>query len=160
MNQNSIQLISHSAQETHQIGWQIGQRIHHGLVIALTGTLGSGKTALVQGLAKGLGVAPGCPVTSPTYTLINEYPARCRLYHVDLYRLSGFIDTDELGFREIINPHSVVAIEWAEHLPPGELPRETLHIVLSIRPDTFREIEISSQVPSLLNHFIDIQQTI
>lgn len=111
-----LQLTTNSPEETRQLGEKIGQQIQTGTVIALYGDLGSGKTVLIQGLARGLGVPAGYYVTSPSYTLINEYPARHTLFHVDLYRINHPIDLEEIGLFEIMHNSGVVAVEWADRL--------------------------------------------
>jgi tRNA threonylcarbamoyladenosine biosynthesis protein TsaE len=87
-----------SALETLALGRRVGALARPGLVLALYGDLGAGKTVFVQGLARGLGVPEKCPVTSPTFTLINEYPGRLRLFHIDLYRISDLVELDDIGF--------------------------------------------------------------
>jgi tRNA threonylcarbamoyladenosine biosynthesis protein TsaE len=87
------------------------------MVFALIGDLGSGKTVFVQGLARGLDVPAGYYVTSPSFTLINEYPGRRLLRHIDLYRLDADLDLDELGLTDILKSDGVAAIEWADKLP-------------------------------------------
>jgi len=88
--QNSdITLISRSAEDTQIIGKIIGENLSNGDVVALIGELGSGKTCITQGIARGIGVPEEYQITSPTFTLINEYPGKTTLYHVDIYRLSG-----------------------------------------------------------------------
>jgi len=107
---------SRSTEETRHIGKIIGEMAEAGTIIALKGDLGSGKTALVQGLARGLAVPEKVYITSPSYTLVNEYPGRLPLFHLDLYRLSN-PDFDDIGLYDILDTHSaVVAIEWAERL--------------------------------------------
>ena len=81
-----------------KLGRELGKLMRVGDVLALKGELGGGKTTLTQGIADGLGVDKRYYITSPTFTLINEYPADIPLYHIDLYRLEGTFDTDELGF--------------------------------------------------------------
>ena len=112
----SIEIMTGSTGETIDLGRRLGQLIDRPLVIALTGDLGAGKTALVKGIAEGLGVPPECPVTSPTFTLVNEYDGRLRLFHVDLYRLAGSGDVADIGLEDIIGGDGVTAIEWAERL--------------------------------------------
>jgi tRNA threonylcarbamoyladenosine biosynthesis protein TsaE len=87
MMTHHIYMTTRSPEDAHYLGKTIGRQINAGTVIALTGDLGSGKTTMVQGLARGLEVPEDYYITSPTYTLINEYPGRHSLYHVDLYRL-------------------------------------------------------------------------
>ncbi len=106
---------SNSLEETLLIAKNVGRLIEQGTVIALYGDLGSGKTSFVQGLGQGFCVPKDCYITSPTYTIINEYPGRVYIYHVDLYRIKKN-DLEDIGFYEIFNSKSVVAIEWAEKL--------------------------------------------
>ena len=113
----------------------------HGSILALHGDLGSGKTVLIQGLAAGLDVPDTCYVTSPTYTLINEYPGRLPLFHVDLYRLNEALDMDEIGLYDILRENNITAIEWAERLA-GDLPSDYLAIDFTIISDTARQISI------------------
>jgi tRNA threonylcarbamoyladenosine biosynthesis protein TsaE len=115
MTDKHIQITTHSVTETQQVGQTLGAGIHQAIIIALTGDLGSGKTAFVQGLAKGLDVSEKY-ITSPTFTLINEYPGRHPLFHVDLYRIENVPELEEIGLDEILQAEAVIAIEWAERL--------------------------------------------
>lgn len=113
-------LTTAAAAHTRAIGERCGRLLQASLVLALIGDLGSGKTVFVQGLARGLDLPPEWSVTSPTFTLVNEYPARLRLYHIDLYRLEPTqLDLEALGLAEILEGGGVVAVEWAEKLPPA-----------------------------------------
>ncbi len=123
-----IDITTTSAEQTLSLGRRIGQMIDRPLFIGLTGDLGSGKTVLVQGIAEGLGIPPEYAVTSPTFTLVNEYEGRFRLFHVDLYRLAGPADTDDLGMEDILSGSGVVAVEWAERLAGGDMPAPDLDI--------------------------------
>lgn len=110
--------ISHSPAETEQFGFAWGRQAHAGLVIALSGELGAGKTQLVRGLARGLGATTR--VHSPTFTLVNEYPGgRLTLFHLDLYRLEGPEQIHTAGLDEFFHPGGVTVIEWAERLETG-----------------------------------------
>ena len=100
-------------EETRRLGEILGVLAGSGLVLALTGELGAGKTCLAQGLAKGLGVPESVPVVSPTYTLANEYPGRVPLFHLDLYRLDGE-EFAQSGLDEYFYGNGVTVIEWAE----------------------------------------------
>jgi len=101
-----------------------------GLVIALIGPLGAGKTAFVKGLAGGLGVDPA-RVASPTFVIASEYPAgERRLAHVDLYRVESEAELEAVGFLDLLEPGAVVAIEWADRLP-GALPADRLELRIS-----------------------------
>ncbi len=112
---------------TRALAAHLGREAPDGLVLALTGELGAGKTSFVQGLARGLGVTDLGQVLSPTYTLVNEYPGgRLTLVHLDCYRLSSEASALALGLDEQVGrPGTVTAIEWAELLPdlipPGAL---------------------------------------
>lgn len=131
---SDISIITYSHEETCLFGEFLGEILPKGTVLTLDGDLGSGKTTLVQGIAKGLGISDKYYITSPTYTLIHEYTGKCRFFHVDLYRLTNSLELDELGFEEIISGDGVVAIEW-----PDRLPQNYLATCLSIRIDTMDE---------------------
>lgn len=103
-------------EQTFELGKITGKRLSTGIVITLVGDLGSGKTAFVQGLAQGVEVPSGYYITSPTYTLINDYPGRIPFYHVDLYRLNTIADMEEIGLNDILSGNFVIAIEWADRI--------------------------------------------
>jgi len=110
--------ISHSPAETGSLGEVWGRAAQSGLVIGLSGDLGAGKTQLVKGLARGLGVTG--PVHSPTFTLVNEYGGgRLRLFHLDLYRLETRRQMASAGLEEFLQPDGVTVIEWAEKMEDG-----------------------------------------
>ena len=104
----------------------MGKLLTGGEIIGLSGELGSGKTCFVRGLARGVDVDKGAWVRSPTFTLINEYDGRVPLYHIDLYRLSGNTDLEELDLRELLYSNGVSVIEWVERIPEGELEEHLL----------------------------------
>jgi len=111
-----VTVTTHSQEETADVGRGLASTLAPGSVLLLIGDLGAGKTALVRGLAEGLGVAPD-EVSSPTFTLMQEYRGgRVPLIHVDLYRLNDAREIDELGLEEL-GLNAVLAIEWAERLP-------------------------------------------
>lgn len=143
MTRRKIQTTTHSAEETRLLGEKIGTQLEKGTVIALTGDLGSGKTAFVQGLARGLGVPPEYYITSPTFTLINEYPARYPLFHVDLYRIGDPTELEDTGIFEILHGNGVVAIEWADKLDQNTLS-EHLAVDFEIINDETRKITMTS----------------
>ncbi len=111
-----ISISTYSAKETMQLGKTIGLALSSPVFIALSGDLGAGKTTFVQGLAKGLDVPEDYYITSPTYTIINEYPGRLNLCHMDLYRLDSLSELAYLGFDEIVSSNSVIVVEWPELL--------------------------------------------
>lgn len=118
----TMEIITHSAKETITLGYQLGKLISKGMAIALNGTLASGKTTFVQGMARGLGVPDEYYITSPTYNIINEYPGRLKLYHMDLYRLEDDEELDYLGFDEIaVSDNSVLVVEWPDIIEKGRL---------------------------------------
>lgn len=138
-----FRLRSGSPEATQGLGERIGRCAVSGTVIALTGDLGSGKTAFAQGLARGMGVPESCRVTSPSYTLVNQYPgARHTLCHIDLYRLSHKDQTDDLGIDEILDSGHVTAIEWA-HKFGRNMWNEDLDIAFDIVEDTVRDIHVT-----------------
>jgi tRNA threonylcarbamoyladenosine biosynthesis protein TsaE len=111
-----VTITTYSETETSDVGRKLASTLEPGAVVLLVGDLGAGKTALVRGLAEGLGVAPE-DVSSPTFTLMQEYRGgRVPLIHVDLYRLNDPREIDDLGLEEL-GLDSVLAIEWAEKLP-------------------------------------------
>ncbi len=110
--------ISHSPAQTELLGEEWGRTAVRGLVIGLSGDLGAGKTQLVKGLARGLGVT--AKVHSPTFTLVNEYGGgRLRLFHLDLYRLETRGQIVSAGLEEYLQPDGVAVIEWAERMEGG-----------------------------------------
>ncbi len=130
---------SASEEETVAAGERFGRRLTAGAVVLLFGDLGAGKTAFVRGLARGLGV-PDDEVTSPTFTLVQEYRGRLTLHHVDLYRLEP-AEVADLGLDELTSGDAVVAIEWAERW--HDAPDGAWAVRLSHTGDEERRIEIS-----------------
>lgn len=118
---------SNSADETMSWAMAWAHRLSAGTVIALHGELGSGKTCLVRGLARGLNVSG--QVHSPTFTLINEYKGRLPLYHLDLYRLKNPRDVWEIGLENYLPGDGITAIEWPERAG-SLLPPDTIHVFL------------------------------
>ena len=135
-----VTFISHSPEETESLGECFGRAASHGLVIALTGDLGAGKTQLVIGLARGLGIA--ARVHSPTFTLVNEYAGgRLRLFHLDLYRLESRRQILSAGLEEFFQPDGVAVVEWAERIAECGLKIEALKSVkIDIVGETERKI--------------------
>jgi tRNA threonylcarbamoyladenosine biosynthesis protein TsaE len=112
--------ISHSPAETESLGETFGRAAKHGFVFALSGELGAGKTQLVKGLARGLGIT--ARVHSPTFTLVNEYAGgRLKLFHLDLYRLESREQVLTAGLEEFLQPDGVAVVEWAERITNDEL---------------------------------------
>ncbi len=141
MNETKRHITTRSPDETRNLGGAIGRHISSPLIIALYGDLGSGKTAFVQGLAAGLEVPSEFYITSPTFTLINEYPGRLPLLHIDLYRLDRVDDFDDIGLDELLYERAVTAIEWAQKLTEP-LPEDHLLVKFSITGDSSRDIRL------------------
>ena len=105
--------ITHCPAQTEQLAQQLAQKLKPGDVIAYQGDLGAGKTAFTRGLARGLGIRE--PVTSPTYTIVNEYTGgRLPLFHFDMYRLGSSEDLFEIGWEDYLDRGGVCAVEWSE----------------------------------------------
>jgi len=128
--------ISHSPAETESLGETWGRAAQRGWVIALSGELGAGKTQLVKGVARGLGIA--ARVHSPTFTLVNEYHGgRLRLWHLDLYRLETREQILSAGLDEFLSPNGVTVIEWAERMEDG---KKHVRVKIEITGETERRI--------------------
>ena len=119
-------------EETYAIGQLLGSLLLPGQVVCLFGELGAGKTRFAQGVARGLGVA--APVTSPTFTLINEYNGRCPVYHMDFYRLSDPLELEDLGYAEYFYGAGVTLIEWPERAMEL-LPEARLDVIIRLAAD-------------------------
>ena len=143
-----MKLISDSREQTLEIGRRIGNALAPGDIVALIGELGSGKTCLTQGMAKGLGVAENVPVVSPTFTLVNEYPGRVPLVHLDVYRLSGPRDLEDMGYEEYFYGGGVVVIEWAEKIL-DLLPQTTIVVRMTYIDENTRELIIEAPPETL-----------
>ncbi len=117
------QFSTHSAEETFELAYGIGETLDRATVFLLQGDLGAGKTVFAKGIAAGLDIDPA-EVTSPTFTLVNAHAGRMKLYHLDLYRIEGGADeVYELGLDELFSePNAIVLIEWAERLGAFPLP--------------------------------------
>ncbi len=110
-----MEIITHSPEETEHIGAALGKVLTPGTVIAYRGDLGAGKTAFTRGLARGLGCRES--VTSPTYTIVNEYlTGRMPLFHFDMYRLRSSDDLWDIGWEDYLDRGGVCAVEWSENV--------------------------------------------
>ncbi len=132
-----------SPEATVALGEALGRCLAGGLAIGLVGPLGAGKTQLVKGIAAGNALDDAHKVTSPTFTLVHEYPGRLHLYHVDVYRLGGAQDLAAIGFDELIRPDTVVVIEWADRAA-SVIPEEALWIELSDQGRTQRRFDFDA----------------
>ena len=110
-----MELITHSPEQTEALGFALGQRLSPGDIVAYKGDLGAGKTAFTRGLARGLGCTE--QVTSPTYTIVNEYlSGRLPLFHFDMYRLTSSEDLWGIGWDDYLDRNGVCAVEWSENV--------------------------------------------
>ena len=123
-----MEFITHSPEETEAVGAALGRIVPAGTVIAYCGDLGAGKTAFTRGLARGLGCTE--QVTSPTYTIVNEYlSGRAPLFHFDMYRLHSADDLWDIGWEDYLDRNGVCAVEWSENV------REALEDAMTVRID-------------------------
>jgi tRNA threonylcarbamoyladenosine biosynthesis protein TsaE len=139
----AVELATSSAEETRALGVALAPLLAPGDVVSLTGDLGAGKTTLVQGVARGLGVDQ--PVLSPTFTLVRQYEGIHPVYHLDIYRLDRVQDVLDLGFEELLDAGGVVLIEWGDAIE-ALLPDEMLEVELSIDDaDERRQISVTGR---------------
>jgi tRNA threonylcarbamoyladenosine biosynthesis protein TsaE len=128
---------------TCALGRYLGKTARPGEVITLAGSLGAGKTTLTQAIGQGLQVPESCYITSPTFSLLHEYPGRLPLYHLDLYRLHDEMEIEDLGLLEYLYGTGLTVIEWPDRL--GSLmPEKRLHIELYLLSETVRRAEITA----------------
>ena len=139
-----VVLQTKSTFETIRIGKAIGTQLLPGDVIALVGELGAGKTQFIKGLAAGVGVGNSTYVSSPSFTLINEYPGETPFYHIDLFRLGGEKEAEELGLEVYFQGSGVTAIEWADKIP-SLLPKEILFVSIAYMVKNTRTLEITGE---------------
>jgi len=142
---DSLRLVLSSCAQTESFGRSIGQALQGGEVLALIGTLGVGKTALVRGVATGLGVPSHC-VSSPTFVLVHEYPGRVPLFHIDMYRVKDLLALESSGLSECFTERTAAAVEWADRFPSW-LPIDRLEIRLSHRTPGSRDLSVKARGP-------------
>ncbi len=125
--------------ETEALGERLGSLFRPGDVIALNGDLGAGKTCLVRGIARALGASD--TVNSPTFTLINHYQGRLPIYHIDLYRLEGLLEMEDLDLEDYFFGSGICLVEWAHKMEPL-LPASHWVISLEIQSPAVRAITV------------------
>lgn len=131
-----------SSEETEAIGEKMGQAAKPAQVYSLDGDLGVGKTVFTKGFARGLGITEH--VTSPTFTIINEYLGRIPLYHFDVYRISSEEEMDDIGYEDYFYGHGVSLVEWAT-LIPNLIPKDAIYITIEKdfeKGDDYRRITV------------------
>ncbi|AYF54206.1 tRNA (adenosine(37)-N6)-threonylcarbamoyltransferase complex ATPase subunit type 1 TsaE [Clostridium botulinum C] len=138
-----MNFIVDSVDKTVDIGLQIGKLVNRGDIICLIGDLGTGKTHITKGIAKGLEIHDH--ITSPTFNIVNEYKGRLKLYHFDVYRVNDPDEIEAIGFDEYIFGDGVSIVEWANYIEEL-IPKEYLKVEITKLPelgDTFRKINIT-----------------
>jgi tRNA threonylcarbamoyladenosine biosynthesis protein TsaE len=139
-----IHMLSSNSIDTEMLGEDVGRLLKAGDIVCLYGELGSGKTVLTRGMARGLGVMSARAVRSPSFVLMHRYHGRVPVYHADLYRLEGPMDIEDIGLRELLGGDGVAVIEWADKLD-GLLPAERLEITIAHQSEETRLITITPQ---------------
>lgn len=132
-------IITHSPEETLALGTELGKQLKRGSFIGLVGQLGTGKTILTKGIAKGLGVKTYRYVNSPSFVIIKEYKGRIPLYHFDIYRLDSSDDLETVGYEEYFYGRGVTIVEWADKIK-DILPEKRIDIHLLHKGQTKRKI--------------------
>ena len=134
-----MEFITNSPEETERVGAALGKILKPGTVLAYRGDLGAGKTAFTRGLARGLGYAE--PVTSPTYTIVNEYlGGRLPLFHFDMYRLASSDDLWDIGWDDYLDRNGICAVEWSENVE--DALENAILVTIHKTGETSRRIEI------------------
>lgn len=162
-----------TAAATQRLGQRLGALLQPGDVLGLDGPLGAGKTCLVQGLARGLGVPRSVAVSSPTFTLVNQYTGQhtgpgqpagaaaktLTLYHVDLYRLESARELDELGLWEAAESGGVMAVEWLSRFPQA-LPADRIELTLEIESSGGRSLSLQACGPRSAARLVALQSAL
>ncbi|GAB4264754.1 MAG: tRNA (adenosine(37)-N6)-threonylcarbamoyltransferase complex ATPase subunit type 1 TsaE [Candidatus Promineifilaceae bacterium] len=152
----TIDFVSNSVEQTVRLGVRLGELLVPGSLVCLSGDLGAGKTAFTRGVGRGWGTT--LRVTSPTFTLVNEYPRPHDgriLYHIDCYRLEHEADAETVGLEDILNGNGAVIIEWPERIASW-LAADRLWIRFTFQSDTRRALRFSAsgeQSAKLLNEY-------
>ena len=130
--------ISNSVQMTEQYGEMLAKELSGGTVVAMFGGMGMGKTQLVRGIARGLGL--NAEVSSPTFALVHDYGGSPSLVHFDMYRIGGWEDLYSTGFFDYLESGAILAVEWSENIE-NALPEDAIRLYFSRVDDTTRQIE-------------------
>lgn len=126
-NGDYIKIITNSPEQTTETAKLLGEKLKPGHVVCINGELGTGKTAFTVGIARALGIEGY--ITSPTFTIVNEYVGRMPMYHFDVYRIDNEDEMFEIGFEEYINGEGITVIEWAD-LIKGILPKNRIEVLI------------------------------
>jgi len=134
---------THSVSETEALGERLAKCLSSGSVVALCGDLGAGKTALVRGMARGLEIEES--VSSPTFTIVNEYPGHPALFHFDLYRLKNAEELYAIGWEDYLDRDGICVVEWSENAPEA-FPEDTVRVYLERLSETDRRIRVEGML--------------
>ena len=145
-----LKIKTNNAKETQQLGRLIGESLVGGEIIAMTGDLGAGKTTMTKSIAKGLNIDEH--ITSPTFTIVNEYDGRLKLFHFDVYRIGDIEEMYDIGYEEYFYSGGVCIIEWA-NLIEEILPEDTINIEISTLDENKREFTITGKGDKF-NHIV------
>jgi tRNA threonylcarbamoyladenosine biosynthesis protein TsaE len=159
LKEKTLTIKTPSDQDTIRLGLEIGRLLVEGDVVGLVGELGSGKTWLTKGIALGLEVASSTVVTSPSFTLVNQYQGRAMLSHMDVYRLGSLDEALSAGIEETLNCGGVVVLEWADRWPEI-LPEQTLMVHLLIVDDHTRTVTLSARHPRSIEILAGLERAI
>ncbi len=130
--------LSDSVEKTEEYGESLAKELHAGDVVAMFGGMGMGKTQLVRGIARGLGLSAA--VSSPTFALVHDYGGQPPLVHFDMYRVNGWEDLYSTGFFDYIDMGAILAVEWSENIEQA-LPEQAIRLYFTRIDDTTRQIE-------------------
>ena len=159
MKEESFTCRTSSGEETINLGLRLGTLLNEGDIVALAGDLGSGKTWFTKGVALGLEISSDTVITSPSFSLMNEYQGRCALFHIDVYRLENISDFLDAGLDEYLYGNGVTVMEWADGWPEV-LPERSIKIQLVILDECSREITMSGSHPKALRMLKQIKEEV
>jgi len=142
VTEDIFSMISNSAEDTYDLGCEIGKWLERGQLILLSGDLGTGKTIITQGICAGIGVEED--VTSPTFNLINEYEGELSVYHMDLYRLENEEELGDLGFEDYLEDKGIIIIEWPD-IVYNIIPADFLYVKIRRISTEKREITLKAE---------------
>lgn len=145
-----LKIKTDNAKQTEELGIRIGESLTGGEIIAMTGDLGSGKTTITKSIAKGLDIDEY--ITSPTFTIVNEYEGRLKLFHFDVYRIGDIEEMYDMGYEEYFYSGGVCIIEWA-NLIEEILPEDTIRIEISTQDENKRQFIITGKGEKF-NHIV------
>ena len=159
MKEESFTCRTSSGEETINLGLRLGTLLNEGDIVALAGDLGSGKTCFTKGVALGLEISSDTVITSPSFSLMNEYQGRCALFHIDVYRLENVSDFLDAGLDEYLYGNGVTVMEWADRWPEV-LPERSIKIQLVILDECSREITLSGSHSKVLRMLKQIKEEV